>query len=367
MERYTQQDLRTFSTCLLTLYMSRRDTPFAQRVLRALPALISADSLLYVVIDFHTPSTSSVVVTPASLSFPGENQDIVTTVIREHPIVQYWQQTGESQALMLSDFLSRRRYHHLTLYQAYYQPMTIEHQLAVRLPSTPRRQIAVVLNRSRHAFSAHDRTSLNLLCPHIWSAAQKTRALRQLQQATCQQEPETSKANRTVLVQSENGRPLELTQPAWEVVRDYISMSSRHPQRLPDDLQQWMQQQQVVGRQEEAVQPPRVPRYYSRAGRQLFVHYLEEFGEPALLLEEQQEQHTQEAWIILQGLGLTPRQAEVLFWVAQGKTNQDIAAILQMQRDTVRTHLQSIYQRLGVENRTAAARCALELMSGHIF
>jgi DNA-binding CsgD family transcriptional regulator len=367
MERYTQQDLRAFSSCLLTLYTSQRDTPFSQQVLGALPALIAADSFLYVVIDFHTPSASSVVLTPASLSFPGESQAIVTTVIQEHPIVQYWQQTGENQALMLSDFLSRRRYHHLTLYQAYYQPMAIEHQLAVRLPSTPRRQIAVVLNRARHAFSAHDRAFLNLLCPHMWSAAQKTRVLHQLRQATCPQESESPKANRTVLVQSGNGRPLEWTQPAWEVVRDYLPMSSRHPQRLPDELQQWMQQQQTVGRQEAAAQQPRVPRYYSRAGRRLIVHYLEELGEPALLLEEQQEQHMEEAWIILQGLGLTPRQAEVLFWVAQGKTNQDIAAILQMQRDTVRTHLQGIYQRLGVENRTAAARCALELMSGHIF
>ena len=85
MERYTQQDLRTFSTCLLALYMSQRETPFALQVLRALPAVISAYSFFYVVIDFQTPSASSVVVAPALLTFPGDNQDVVTTVIREHP------------------------------------------------------------------------------------------------------------------------------------------------------------------------------------------------------------------------------------------------------------------------------------------
>src|SRR5215510_10302143 len=243
MERYTQQDLRTFSTCLLALYMAQRETPFALQVLRALPVVIPADSFFYVVIDFQTPSASSVVMAPALLTFPGDNQGVVTTVIREHPIVQYWRQTGEEQALMLSDFLPRRHYHHLTLYQAYYQPMAIEYQLAVRLPSTPHRQIAVVLNRSRRAFSAQDRTYLNLIGPHIWYAAQTARASSRLQHATCRQAPETPGARRTVLVQSEAGRPLALTQPAWEVLREYFVMASRHPQRLPDDLRQWMQHQ----------------------------------------------------------------------------------------------------------------------------
>ena len=86
-------------------------------------------------------------------------------------------------------------------------------------------------------------------------------------------------------------------------------MSSRHPQQLPDDLQQWMQHQHAVGRQEETVQRPRVPRCYARPGRRLRVHYLEELGEPALLLEERQEQHTKVPWVVLEGLGLAFRHS----------------------------------------------------------
>jgi len=52
--------------------------------------------------------------------------------------------------------------------------------------------------------------------------------------------------------------------------------------------------------------------------------------------------------------GLTPRQSEVLTWVAQGKTNADVARILGISRRTVDTLLSRIYQKLGVENRMAA-------------
>jgi DNA-binding NarL/FixJ family response regulator len=59
-------------------------------------------------------------------------------------------------------------------------------------------------------------------------------------------------------------------------------------------------------------------------------------------------------------LGLTPREAEVLFWVAQGKTNPEIATITGVQLTTIKKHLESIYAKLGVENRTSAASVALE-------
>jgi len=51
---------------------------------------------------------------------------------------------------------------------------------------------------------------------------------------------------------------------------------------------------------------------------------------------------------------LTPREHEVLDWVAAGKTNRDIAAILGASPRTVEKHLERIYEKLGVETRTAA-------------
>ncbi len=63
------------------------------------------------------------------------------------------------------------------------------------------------------------------------------------------------------------------------------------------------------------------------------------------------------------GLPVTPREREVLSWLAAGKTDKDIGAILGMSPRTVQKHLQHIYEKLGVETRTAAVVRAMELGS----
>jgi len=65
----------------------------------------------------------------------------------------------------------------------------------------------------------------------------------------------------------------------------------------------------------------------------------------------------------LVSLGLTPRVAEVLLWVAQGKTNADIATILGISESTVKKHLLEIFAVLGVETRSAATLRALEVLA----
>lgn len=56
---------------------------------------------------------------------------------------------------------------------------------------------------------------------------------------------------------------------------------------------------------------------------------------------------------------LTAREREVLDWVAAGKTNADIAAILDLSPRTIEKHLEHVYEKLGVETRTAAAMRAM--------
>jgi len=60
---------------------------------------------------------------------------------------------------------------------------------------------------------------------------------------------------------------------------------------------------------------------------------------------------------------LTDRESEVLLWVARGKTNRDIGEILGMSPRTVNKHLEHIFEKLGVETRTAAAAAAVRQFS----
>jgi DNA-binding NarL/FixJ family response regulator len=63
---------------------------------------------------------------------------------------------------------------------------------------------------------------------------------------------------------------------------------------------------------------------------------------------------------------LTPRVAETLLWLAQGKTNPEIAAILGITEATVKKHVLELFDALGVETRTAAALRALEVLSSPV-
>lgn len=62
-------------------------------------------------------------------------------------------------------------------------------------------------------------------------------------------------------------------------------------------------------------------------------------------------------------MGLTQREAEVLLWVTQGKSNLDVAGILGMSDKTVKQHMGSVFQKLGVESRNAASLRALEILA----
>jgi DNA-binding response OmpR family regulator/DNA-binding CsgD family transcriptional regulator len=64
----------------------------------------------------------------------------------------------------------------------------------------------------------------------------------------------------------------------------------------------------------------------------------------------------------LMQLGITAREAEVLYWIAQGKSNPDIATILGANVRTVHKHVEHIFQKLGLETRNAAMLAALEVL-----
>jgi DNA-binding response OmpR family regulator/DNA-binding CsgD family transcriptional regulator len=65
----------------------------------------------------------------------------------------------------------------------------------------------------------------------------------------------------------------------------------------------------------------------------------------------------------IQQFAVTGREADVLLWIANGKTNREIGQILEMSPRTVNKHLEQIFKKLGVENRTSAAAAAIKCLS----
>ncbi|WP_439395321.1 response regulator [Bradyrhizobium sp. PMVTL-01] len=120
---------------------------------------------------------------------------------------------------------------------------------------------------------------------------------------------------------------------------------------LPPPLLQWLEQAKGKGgSKSQAASLPDNP--------QLRFYYMGETAPNEFLLRLSKEAGTALPPEFTSELGLTTREGEVLAWLSKGKTNRDIAQILGLSPRTVDKHLEQIYSKLGVENRTAAAAIA---------
>ncbi|MDE1173974.1 MAG: response regulator [Parvibaculaceae bacterium] len=99
------------------------------------------------------------------------------------------------------------------------------------------------------------------------------------------------------------------------------------------------------------------------AGRTLEFSYLSAIGPNEYLFRLTETGAGKEEIFLKQYLSLTMREAEVLIWIAKGKSNRDISEILGISPRTVNKHLEQIFTKLGVENRASAAALAVRALS----
>jgi DNA-binding NarL/FixJ family response regulator len=105
------------------------------------------------------------------------------------------------------------------------------------------------------------------------------------------------------------------------------------------------------------------PRTIEAGGRQFDVAYLGNSPDQEHYFVLAEKDAAQEIRVLRAQLKLTNREGEVLLWIARGKSTRDIGEILNISPRTVNKHLEQIYPKLGVENRTAAAARATRVAS----
>jgi DNA-binding NarL/FixJ family response regulator len=120
---------------------------------------------------------------------------------------------------------------------------------------------------------------------------------------------------------------------------------------LPEPLLLWLDQAQQGKAGAKAVAS--IPGH-----PELRLYYMGNAGANEVLLRLAKESTTALPAEFSSEFRLTTREGEVLSWLSKGKTNRDIAQILGLSPRTVDKHLEQIYAKLGVENRTAAAAIA---------
>lgn len=154
-----------------------------------------------------------------------------------------------------------------------------------------------------------------------------------------------------------DGRVVWQTPLARELLQSLRAVSD--DARLAAPLTDWLQAQAVLAATGRLAGSGSQPLLLAREGRRVSFSLHESTGDDEWLvvLTESDDRGAIEALAL--AFGLTAREAEVLHWVTQGKTNRDIGAILDTSPRTVTKHLEHVFAKLGVETRTAAASMVL--------
>ncbi|WP_457330787.1 response regulator transcription factor [Rhizobacter sp. P5_C2] len=151
----------------------------------------------------------------------------------------------------------------------------------------------------------------------------------------------------------ENSRAVWQTALARELMQRYFEAPPAH---VPAELAVWLQAQSQLAA--EGREPTSLS--VVRGERQLVFSLQQRTSDDDWLIVMREVSDAAAVDAVLQAFKLTLREAEVLYWVAKGKTNRDIGDILGSSPATVKKHLEHVFEKLGVETRNAAASLAIQ-------
>jgi DNA-binding NarL/FixJ family response regulator len=159
-------------------------------------------------------------------------------------------------------------------------------------------------------------------------------------------------SGRFLLAVNRHGKIMWATPQAHKLLSEHL-VADGDELVLPEPLLQWLEAAQKSKSGSRTQPAAALP-----SNAQLRLYYMGNAGPNEFLLRLAKDTGTDLPAEFSSEFGLTTREREVLSWLSKGKTNRDIAQILGLSPRTVDKHLEQIYAKLGVENRTAAAAIA---------
>jgi len=162
-------------------------------------------------------------------------------------------------------------------------------------------------------------------------------------------------SGRYLLAANRSGKVLWATPQAGKLLGRAFPNFNAERDLLPDQIQGWLARHHDRGASSAA---DSINLISADPGIQLELSVISQMGADQILLRLIDGDPKDDQFILRDKLQLTQREAEVLLWIARGKSNRDVADILTLSPRTVNKHLEQIFNKLGVENRTSAAALA---------
>lgn len=318
---------------------------FVVEAMQSLPPLFGSEVTSYNEVDVSKRRVRSLIDDPQTMQLSLERIDLnQTQLLAENPLVPYHAEPGQP-ARRISDFITLEAWQATNIYRGLFGVVGLNHQTALVLTLEPGRMVAFAFNRRDSDFSDADLARIDLMVPHV------TRLFRIAEERGA----EAARAGNHNAILDRYGalwidldpeaRVTGAAPGALEALRRALPVSSDAADALPPTILDWLAS--GIGA------PPPPLSVDTAEGRLTASLFATTADAPMTILLDTGSKDGSPA--PLEALGLSPRQAETLYWIAQGKSNVDIAVILRISPRTVETHLTRIYEVLGVSNRFEAA------------
>ena len=367
--RFTQQDFEGALDFVRDLYDQRGLDDFADRTMASLARIASAERVIYGDFDIERQS-ARLAMQPAIVK---EQDGTVDGVVDgglsglersfgQHPLFRYFLQTGDGRPQRATQVMTRSQHHHYRENDSFAKQLGARYQIGMFFAAAPAIVTTILLTRRERDFTERERALVDRLYPHLVQAFRNTASLNRLCRDVDELVEMLEGPTSSVVVLGGSGGVKRWSEQAKKWVAQYCRTPfPAEADRLPDCFAEWYQRQLALAAHETLSPTPREPLIVDKNGRQLTVQFVpDHFRDEHLLLLN--EKRRDSSWTALAASGLTPRESEVLAWVAKGKTNAEVGAILQMSGRTVQKHLEHIYAKLGVGSRTTATVRALKLL-----
>ena len=180
-----------------------------------------------------------------------------------------------------------------------------------------------------------------------------------------------------ITLHSNNAKMINNAQAALDVARQYVLSVNNQGEMLwaTPEARELLQKHEVDGDETLIKLKIMLAEWLSNdkrkgdlniptTGKAFTIRYFKAVNREEHLLRIVEHENILNAGILEKLLPVTKREAEVLLWVAHGKTNREIGEILSLSPRTVNKHLEQIYPKIQVDNRTAATSIAIQALLG---
>ena len=354
METLSHTDILALNHAIGEIYSARDLESFYSSVFSSIQNMISNENCSYNDIEIKT--IHFLKITHSSHDHNDVAENLLPTLnayAHEHPLAAH---CFSGNAIKTSDFVSTGEFKRLSIYNEFYRHLDTEIQMTVSIPVSREKVALFALSRNITDFSERDRFVLNMLRPHLLNALRNVTELDRMRFERDLLKKGADVQKQGVVLCQPAGMVIALSELAAEMFARYCAVTLSEGDILPVALAQWLAMEigRVPGEPgKSARQVERDVFIVEKDGKRLIIKLMNDItsGECILLLTENDPAALLRS---LQRYGMSPRETEVVHWLAKGKTNVEISIILNISKRTADKHLEHIFAKLGVETRTAA-------------